>query len=231
MFKQLSFHHDKLDTRNIFYGDWQYDTLHGRANQYQGEFGDVITEPNAGPQPSFIDDFFYGDYRGAKTSLTGHWSVSPLYLGINVSRFEDTVDNGDCSCIWHRYQSDKFLLHLIQLSRSRNPQRRIQCPLQSGKESSNDSTKSSHDRDGSSPSESRVRLCAFVVEGLSTFSYCSTACAKPLQFPLISPASTYASMIAKPMFSRVISSHPAMTALNSPPQNQCAALPNNTTLP
>jgi hypothetical protein len=57
LFKQLSFYHDKLDTRNIFYGDWQYDTVHGRVTQYQDEFGDVITEPDAGPQSSFIDDF------------------------------------------------------------------------------------------------------------------------------------------------------------------------------
>lgn len=57
LFKQLSFFRDDLDTRNIFYGDWQYDTVHGRVTQYQDEFGDVITEPNAGPQSSFMDDF------------------------------------------------------------------------------------------------------------------------------------------------------------------------------
>ncbi|OSS47271.1 hypothetical protein B5807_09968 [Epicoccum nigrum] len=36
-FKDLSFHHDELDTRNIFYGDWQYDTVHDRVARYQGE--------------------------------------------------------------------------------------------------------------------------------------------------------------------------------------------------
>ena len=56
LFEQLSFFHDELDTRNIFYGDWQYDTLHGRVTQYQDEFGDLITEAGAGPQASFIDD-------------------------------------------------------------------------------------------------------------------------------------------------------------------------------
>jgi hypothetical protein len=56
LFKQLSFYHDKLDTRNIFYGDWQYDTVHGRVTLYQDEFGD-----DAGHQSSFIDDFFCGD--------------------------------------------------------------------------------------------------------------------------------------------------------------------------
>ncbi|OSS52341.1 hypothetical protein B5807_02807 [Epicoccum nigrum] len=57
MFKDLSFYHDELDTRNIFYGDWQYDTVHGRVTHYQDEFGDVIMEPDAGPQASFMDDF------------------------------------------------------------------------------------------------------------------------------------------------------------------------------
>lgn len=57
LFKQLSFFHDELDTRHIFYGDWQYDTLLGRVTQYRDEFGDFITEAGAGPQASFIDDF------------------------------------------------------------------------------------------------------------------------------------------------------------------------------
>ena len=56
LFKQLSFFHDELDTRNIFYGDWQYDNLLGRVTQYRDEFGDLITEAGAGPQASFIDD-------------------------------------------------------------------------------------------------------------------------------------------------------------------------------
>lgn len=56
LFKELSFYRDGLDTRQIFYGDWQYDTLHKRITQYRDEFGDLISEPQAGPQASFIDD-------------------------------------------------------------------------------------------------------------------------------------------------------------------------------
>jgi hypothetical protein len=56
LFKELSFFHKSLDTRNIFYGDWQYDTTHLRITQYRDEFGDVISEPHAGPQASFFDD-------------------------------------------------------------------------------------------------------------------------------------------------------------------------------
>ncbi|KAG9199921.1 hypothetical protein G6514_007821 [Epicoccum nigrum] len=36
-FKDLSFYHDELGTRNIFYGDWQYNTVHGRVAWYQDE--------------------------------------------------------------------------------------------------------------------------------------------------------------------------------------------------
>jgi hypothetical protein len=55
-FKELSFYSDKLDTRQIFYGDWMYDTVHRRITHYRDEFGDLINEPNAGPQASFVDD-------------------------------------------------------------------------------------------------------------------------------------------------------------------------------
>lgn len=54
--KQLSFHHDTLDTRKIFYDDWQYDTVHGRVTQYRDEYGEIICEPSTGPQATFIDD-------------------------------------------------------------------------------------------------------------------------------------------------------------------------------
>jgi len=55
-FKELSFYRDGLDTRQIFYGDWIYDTVHRRITHYRDEFGDLINEPNAGPQASFVDD-------------------------------------------------------------------------------------------------------------------------------------------------------------------------------
>ena len=56
LFNKLSFHHDRLDTGMIFYGDWQYDTTHLRVTQYKDEFDDLISEPDAGPQASFADD-------------------------------------------------------------------------------------------------------------------------------------------------------------------------------
>ncbi|KAF9693400.1 hypothetical protein EKO04_008724 [Ascochyta lentis] len=56
LFKKLSFYHDRLDTRYIFYGDWQYDVTHRRITHYRDEFGDLICEPDAGPQASFVDD-------------------------------------------------------------------------------------------------------------------------------------------------------------------------------
>lgn len=55
-FNELSFFCDDLDTRQIFYGDWMYDTVHRRITHYRDEFGDLINEPNAGPQASFVDD-------------------------------------------------------------------------------------------------------------------------------------------------------------------------------
>jgi len=56
LFKKLSFFHARLDTRQIYYGDWQYDTLHRRVTQYQDEFGELVSEPHTGPQASFVDD-------------------------------------------------------------------------------------------------------------------------------------------------------------------------------
>lgn len=56
LFKELSFYREGLDTRQIFYGDWMYDTLHRRITHYCDEFGDLISEPNSGPQASFVDD-------------------------------------------------------------------------------------------------------------------------------------------------------------------------------
>lgn len=56
LFEKLSFYHNRLDTRQIFYGDWTYDTIHRRITQYRDEFGDLISEPNHGPQASFVDD-------------------------------------------------------------------------------------------------------------------------------------------------------------------------------
>lgn len=55
-FKELSFYRDGLDTRQIFYGDWMYDEVHRRITHYRDEFGDLLNEPNAGPQASFVDD-------------------------------------------------------------------------------------------------------------------------------------------------------------------------------
>ncbi|KAF1912897.1 hypothetical protein BDU57DRAFT_521494 [Ampelomyces quisqualis] len=55
-FKDLSYYRPGLAIKPIFYGDWQYDTLHHRVTHYRDEFGDDIIEPNAGPQAKFIDD-------------------------------------------------------------------------------------------------------------------------------------------------------------------------------
>ncbi|KAF1850634.1 uncharacterized protein K460DRAFT_361390 [Cucurbitaria berberidis CBS 394.84] len=54
--KDLSFYRKGLNTNPIFYGDWQYDTLHLRVTVHKDEFGDEIAEPTAGPQARFIDD-------------------------------------------------------------------------------------------------------------------------------------------------------------------------------
>jgi len=46
-----------MNTKDIFYGDWQYDTVHGRVTHYTDEItGEAMVEPNAGPQASFIND-------------------------------------------------------------------------------------------------------------------------------------------------------------------------------
>jgi hypothetical protein len=55
-FEKLSFHRPGLYTKSIFYGDWKYDTKRLRVTEYTDEFGETITEPNAGPQASFKDD-------------------------------------------------------------------------------------------------------------------------------------------------------------------------------
>ncbi|KAH6629473.1 hypothetical protein C7974DRAFT_187006 [Boeremia exigua] len=71
LFKQLSFYHEGLDTRHIFYGDWQYDTLHRCITHYLDDFGDHVTEPHAGPQASFIDDLKAAvDANKIKASVT-----------------------------------------------------------------------------------------------------------------------------------------------------------------
>lgn len=55
-FKQLSFHHSGLNLKPLYYGGWQYDTVHLRETHYTDEFGDFIIEDNAGPQAGFKDD-------------------------------------------------------------------------------------------------------------------------------------------------------------------------------
>lgn len=55
-FLELSFYRPGLDFKPIFYGDWQYDTLHLRVTHYTDEFGEDIVEPNAGPQANFEVD-------------------------------------------------------------------------------------------------------------------------------------------------------------------------------
>jgi hypothetical protein len=54
--KQLSFYRPGLDTKEVYYGDWQYDTVHHRVTTYTDEYGEDVVEPGAGPQASFIDD-------------------------------------------------------------------------------------------------------------------------------------------------------------------------------
>jgi hypothetical protein len=38
----LFFYRPGLNVKNIFYGDWQYDTLHLRVTKYVDEFGDAV---------------------------------------------------------------------------------------------------------------------------------------------------------------------------------------------
>ncbi|KAF1835894.1 hypothetical protein BDW02DRAFT_494864 [Decorospora gaudefroyi] len=54
--RDLSFYHPKLNTNDVYYGEWQYDDLHKRVTEYTDEYGELITEDGAGPQVFFIDD-------------------------------------------------------------------------------------------------------------------------------------------------------------------------------
>ncbi|KAF2820986.1 hypothetical protein CC86DRAFT_459210 [Ophiobolus disseminans] len=56
VFKELSFYKPGLPLNDIFYGEYQYDTVHERVTEYIDEFGDTITEPGAGPQYTFVED-------------------------------------------------------------------------------------------------------------------------------------------------------------------------------
>jgi hypothetical protein len=76
-FQQLSIWKPDLNFRALFYGDWQYDLVHLRVTQYKDEFGDIMSEPGAGPQASFM---------GAKTTddnvtagVAGHcWDLEEM---------------------------------------------------------------------------------------------------------------------------------------------------------
>ncbi|KAL5113874.1 hypothetical protein ACEQ8H_008254 [Pleosporales sp. CAS-2024a] len=54
--KELSFYKPGLNTKDIYYGDWKYDTVKLRVTQYKDEFGEDIIEPGSGPQASFLED-------------------------------------------------------------------------------------------------------------------------------------------------------------------------------
>ncbi|KAF1940569.1 hypothetical protein EJ02DRAFT_445433 [Clathrospora elynae] len=56
LLQSLSFFYEGLNTNEIFYGDWNYDTVHKCVTCYTDEYGEEIVEPGAGPQASFIDD-------------------------------------------------------------------------------------------------------------------------------------------------------------------------------
>lgn len=56
LFQGLSFYQPDLNLNPIYYGDWKYDTVHHRTTEYVDEYGEVVTEPGAGPQASFFDD-------------------------------------------------------------------------------------------------------------------------------------------------------------------------------
>ncbi|KAL6704040.1 hypothetical protein ACN47E_008804 [Coniothyrium glycines] len=56
MIKELSFYREGLNTNDIFYGGWKYDTVHHRVTQYVDEYGEKITEAGAGPQATFRTD-------------------------------------------------------------------------------------------------------------------------------------------------------------------------------
>jgi hypothetical protein len=58
-----------INTKPIFHGDWQYDTVHNRVTHYTAEFGIDVAKPNAGPQARFIDD---SNAAVTAVTATGH---------------------------------------------------------------------------------------------------------------------------------------------------------------
>lgn len=52
----MSFYHPHLNINHIYYGDWQYDTVHFRVTHYKNAFGEDVVDPGAGPQAGFVDD-------------------------------------------------------------------------------------------------------------------------------------------------------------------------------
>ncbi|KAJ4985084.1 hypothetical protein SVAN01_09455 [Stagonosporopsis vannaccii] len=84
LFQELSFYRVGLDTRKMFYGDWQYDTLHHRITQYVDEYGEMISEPHAGPQASFDDDF--------KAALTASATKAKVNFGPVIAHY-DTLES------------------------------------------------------------------------------------------------------------------------------------------
>ncbi|CAO2653618.1 Nn.00g030290.m01.CDS01 [Neocucurbitaria sp. VM-36] len=56
--KGLSFYRERLDINAIYYGDWQYDTVHLRPTVTKDEYtGEEIAEEDAGAQAGFEEDF------------------------------------------------------------------------------------------------------------------------------------------------------------------------------
>ncbi|KAJ8112432.1 hypothetical protein OPT61_g5194 [Boeremia exigua] len=51
LLEKLSFYRDDLDTRYIYYGDWQYDTLHRRTTSYTDEYARRSPSPTPAPRP------------------------------------------------------------------------------------------------------------------------------------------------------------------------------------
>ncbi|USP75553.1 uncharacterized protein yc1106_02827 [Curvularia clavata] len=54
--KDLSYYREDMDTRLVFYGDWQYDTLHRRVTTWVDEYGEQIIPDESGPQVGFSQD-------------------------------------------------------------------------------------------------------------------------------------------------------------------------------
>ncbi|KAI5381178.1 hypothetical protein J4E82_000378 [Alternaria postmessia] len=54
--KHLSYYRPDLPINKVYYGDWQYDTVHKRTTMYTDEYGEYIEEANAGPQAGFKED-------------------------------------------------------------------------------------------------------------------------------------------------------------------------------